>query len=136
IQPSEFAKVALIVGMIEQAGLGSGAAAPMVRKIYDGIYGLTGRKHTPVIAGSEPPSALPKIAPYAQSVPPGDIVGSGDAATPTATPAADRQVRPMPWSPDTILALPPLRSTLRRSGRRARRRGPPRRARGAPPWSS
>jgi penicillin-binding protein 2 len=128
----------VVVGMIEQAGLGSGAAAPMVRKIDDGIYGLTGRKHTPVIAGSKPPSTLPKIAPYAQSVPPGDIVGSGDAATPTpsATPAADRQVRPMPLSPDAILALPPMRSTLRRSSGRARRRGPPRRGRGAPPWSS
>ncbi len=128
----------VIVGMIEQAGLGSGAAAPMVRKIYDGIYGLTGAKHQPVLPGSKLPSALPKIAPYADSVPPGDIVGPGDAGTPTPSvgPASLRHPDTAPLAPAAILALPPERSAVRRSGRRARRRGPPRRRRGGPLWPS
>ena len=34
----------VVVAMIEQAGLGAQAAAPVVRAIYEGIYGLDGRK--------------------------------------------------------------------------------------------
>jgi penicillin-binding protein 2 len=34
----------VVVAMIEQAGLGSQAAAPVARAIYEGIYGLDGRK--------------------------------------------------------------------------------------------
>ena len=127
----------VIVGMIEQAGLGSGAAAPMVRKIYDGIYGLTG-KHTPVLPGSKPPSTLPKVAPYANSVPPGDIVGSSDQPTssPSVGPASLRHVGSQPVLPATIIALPPERSALRRSGRRGGRRRPRRVRRGVRPWPS
>ena len=34
----------VVVAMIEQAGLGAQAAAPVARAIYEGIYGLTGKK--------------------------------------------------------------------------------------------
>ena len=34
----------VVVAMIEQAGLGAQAAAPVTRAIYEGIYGLTGKK--------------------------------------------------------------------------------------------
>jgi penicillin-binding protein 2 len=34
----------VVVAMIEQAGLGAQAAAPVARAIYEGIYGLTGQK--------------------------------------------------------------------------------------------
>ena len=50
----------VIVGMVEQAGTGATAAGPMLKRIWDGIFGA-GRK--PVIPGSEPETRLPKIAP-------------------------------------------------------------------------
>ncbi|HVF06030.1 MAG TPA: penicillin-binding protein 2 [Frankiaceae bacterium] len=49
-----------IVVMVEQAGTGGSVAAPAVRQIWDGIYGLEG--HRAAFAGGEPPTALPKIA--------------------------------------------------------------------------
>jgi penicillin-binding protein 2 len=50
----------VVVAMVEQAGLGSAAAAPVARKIYEGLYGLTG--HKPVLPGARPPAGLPKPA--------------------------------------------------------------------------
>jgi penicillin-binding protein 2 len=49
----------VVVGMIEQAGTGSSAAAPMVRKIWEGLLGADGPA---VIAGSKPAATLPKVA--------------------------------------------------------------------------
>jgi penicillin-binding protein 2 len=48
----------VVATMVEQAGLGSQAAAPIARKIFEGLYGLTG--HKPVLPGSKPPAGLPK----------------------------------------------------------------------------
>jgi penicillin-binding protein 2 len=50
----------VMVGMVEQAGTGATAAGPMLKRIWDGIFGV-GRK--PVIPGSAPERRLPKIAP-------------------------------------------------------------------------
>jgi penicillin-binding protein 2 len=50
----------VVVGMVEQAGLGSKAAAPMVRKVYEGLLGATGPA---VLPGSKPATKLPKIGP-------------------------------------------------------------------------
>jgi penicillin-binding protein 2 len=50
----------VVVGMVEQAGTGANAAAPMVRKVYDGLLGV-GRPA--VLADSQAETALPKIAP-------------------------------------------------------------------------
>ena len=47
--------------MIEQAGTGGSVAAPAVRQIWDGIYGLEG--HQAAYPGGVPPAALPRIAP-------------------------------------------------------------------------
>ena len=44
----------VVVAMIEQAGLGAQAAAPVARAIYEGIYGLTGKK--PAFPNGPPPS--------------------------------------------------------------------------------
>lgn len=115
----------VVVGMIEQAGLGSGAAAPMVRKIYDGIYGTAGPKSKPAMPSTGPPGTLPTIKPYLDSVPPGDIVGPGDQPSPSPSVGTAFLPSPhRPLTPQTILALPAERSGPDRSGRRARRRAP------------
>jgi penicillin-binding protein 2 len=49
-----------VVVMIEQAGQGGQFAAPAVRQIWDGIYGLEGHKAS--YADGLPPTALPRIA--------------------------------------------------------------------------
>jgi penicillin-binding protein 2 len=48
----------VVVGMVEQAGLGSRAAAPMVRKVYEGLLGANGPA---ILPGSTPASTLPTI---------------------------------------------------------------------------
>ncbi len=50
----------VVVGMVEQAGLGAQAAAPLVRQIYEGIYGLNGKKAA--MPGGQAPRGLPKVA--------------------------------------------------------------------------
>jgi penicillin-binding protein 2 len=50
----------VIVGMVEQAGTGATAAGPMLKRIWDGIFGA-GRK--PVIPGSAPETRLPRVGP-------------------------------------------------------------------------
>ncbi|MDT4916058.1 MAG: penicillin-binding protein 2, partial [Pseudonocardiales bacterium] len=50
----------VMVGMVEQAGTGATAAGPMLKRIWDGIFGVGGK---PVIPGSAPEGRLPKIAP-------------------------------------------------------------------------
>jgi penicillin-binding protein 2 len=52
-----------MVGMVEQAGTGATAAGPMLKRIWDGIFGA-GRK--PVIPGSAPETRLPRIAPQVE----------------------------------------------------------------------
>lgn len=86
----------VVVGMIAQAGTGASAAAPMVRKIYDGIYGLEGQRA--VLAGGAPPSTLPAITPYTADGAQGEVVGpevpqptSGES--PAITPSAYRSQR-------------------------------------------
>jgi penicillin-binding protein 2 len=50
----------VVVGMVEQAGTGASAAAPMVRTVYDGLFGV-GR--SAVLPGSRPETALPRVHP-------------------------------------------------------------------------
>ena len=50
----------VIVGMVEQAGTGAFAAGPMLKRIWDGIFGVG---QQPIIAGSRPASSLPKLSP-------------------------------------------------------------------------
>ena len=59
----------VVVGMVEQAGTGASAAAPMVRKVYEGLLGAYG---APIVPGAAPASKLPTVAskaPVARSVP-------------------------------------------------------------------
>ena len=48
----------VVVGMVEQAGTGATAAAPMVRTVYDGLFGV-GRPA--VLPGSRPSATLPTL---------------------------------------------------------------------------
>jgi penicillin-binding protein 2 len=66
-QPAQFA----VVVAISQGGQGGISAAPAVRQIYDGIWGLNGNPKNPddqfaargpALPGGAPPSALPKVA--------------------------------------------------------------------------
>lgn len=76
----------VVVGMVEQAGTGSSAAAPMVRQVYEGLLGAYG---APVLPGGAPASKLPKVTvrtPVARSVPGLPVVTSSAPAT--GSPAA------------------------------------------------
>jgi penicillin-binding protein 2 len=53
----------VVVGMVEQGGTGASSAAPMVRKVYDGLLGA-GRPQ--VLVGGRPETTLPTITPAAQ----------------------------------------------------------------------
>ncbi|MFG3440924.1 penicillin-binding protein 2 [Nonomuraea sp. NPDC047897] len=50
----------VVVAMISQGGMGSQAAAPAVREIYEGIYGI---KRPAVLPGGKPVSTLPTFRP-------------------------------------------------------------------------
>ena len=57
--PADSAAKYVVVAMIEQAGLGAQAAAPVARAIYEGIYGLTGAKKAAFPNG--PPAGVPHV---------------------------------------------------------------------------
>lgn len=50
----------VVVGMVEQAGTGASAAAPMVRQVYNGLLGVG---QPALLPGSKPVATLPAIAP-------------------------------------------------------------------------
>jgi penicillin-binding protein 2 len=97
----------LVVGMMEQAGLGSQAAAPMARKVYEGLFGI-GRK--PIYPGGHLPTSVPRITPY------------GIGATPTAppTPTATPTPTGTPYVP-RLRAADPARPAGQRPAVRRRR---------------
>jgi penicillin-binding protein 2 len=99
----------VVVGMMEQAGLGSQAAAPMVRKVYEALFGI-GR--LPVYPGGRTPTAVPRITPYGvsatpaptrQPAPPG-TGGNDPGATPSAV--APGIVTPSPHAATPGAATP------------------------------
>ncbi|HSV64282.1 MAG TPA: penicillin-binding protein 2 [Mycobacteriales bacterium] len=77
----------VVVGMIEQAGLGSRAAAPMVRKVYEGLFGI-GRP--PVYPGARRPTAVPGVSPATPAAPP--PVAKLQPDTPARPAGASREV--------------------------------------------
>jgi penicillin-binding protein 2 len=52
----------VVVGMIEQAGLGAQAAGPLVRKVYEGIFGLNGARAA--LPGGRTPAKLPTVVAF------------------------------------------------------------------------
>jgi penicillin-binding protein 2 len=51
----------VVIGMVSQGGTGGTVAAPMVREVYEGIYGLAGRPAP--LPGGRLPEALPDVRP-------------------------------------------------------------------------
>ena len=49
----------VVVAQVSQGGTGSTTAAPIVRAVYEGIYGLGGKK--PALPGGRLPTALPRV---------------------------------------------------------------------------
>lgn len=94
----------VVVGMVEQAGTGSSAAAPMVRAIYEGIYGVG---QDPVLAGSVPATTLPVVTPTA-------VPSTSPSTAPTDAPQT-----PAPQTtPDATAPTAAAPSTSRRRRRR------------------
>jgi len=59
----------VVVGMVSQGGTGGTVAAPMVREVYDGIYGAAGR--APALPGGRLPELLPSMRADGSIAPPG-----------------------------------------------------------------
>ncbi|HEX8768129.1 MAG TPA: penicillin-binding transpeptidase domain-containing protein, partial [Jatrophihabitans sp.] len=109
----------VVVGMVEQAGTGSSAAAPMVRKVYEGLLGAYGR---PTLPGAAPASKLPTVAsriPVARSVPGLPKVSSSASMSdvPSASPSASRSTSSSTagWASSSAPAAAPS-SPVARSG--------------------
>jgi len=51
----------VVIGMVSQGGTGGTVAAPLVRDVYEGIYGLAGRPAA--LPGGQLPLVLPELAP-------------------------------------------------------------------------
>jgi penicillin-binding protein 2 len=63
--PSDKPQYAVVV-VVSQGGTGASTAAPVVRKIYDALFGVTGGKVVPKAAaqpGAHPPKGLPVVRP-------------------------------------------------------------------------
>ncbi|HEY7486436.1 MAG TPA: penicillin-binding protein 2 [Streptosporangiaceae bacterium] len=67
--PAKNPRYAVVV-MVSQAGQGAQVAAPAVREIYEGIYGLGKDNKPPLLPDGTPPGKLPKIAPDGSVTPP------------------------------------------------------------------
>jgi penicillin-binding protein 2 len=105
-QPAQYA----VVVAISQGGQGGITAAPAVRQIYDGIWGLNGNPKNPhdqfaaagpALPNGAPPAALPKLAQTdgASAAPTSPAASSSPASSAAAAVAAG-------YAPPLLLALP------------------------------
>jgi penicillin-binding protein 2 len=104
----------VVVGMVEQAGLGSSAAAPMVRHLYEGLLGVDGK---PLLAGGSPATRLPKVAPRSQTVAGNPIAEPSVSGSTVTAPRSSQTPRspavpPPSSSPDAV--TPAATSSARR----------------------
>ena len=125
----------VVVAMIEQAGLGAQAAAPVARAIHEGIYGLNG-KQAAFPAGAAP-ATVPKVTGDVAARSDRPAAGTQDDGTPgagTQEAGSPLPPAPSPAPPATTRSprrrIPPRRSGLRPAARGRRRRpdrrpGPP-----------
>jgi penicillin-binding protein 2 len=88
-QPPQY----VVLAMVTQAGQGAAVAAPAVRAVWDGIYGL--EHHSAALVGGVAPTKLPVIAPDGTVHPPGTKIAPPrrtsrptTPGSPGATPAA------------------------------------------------
>jgi penicillin-binding protein 2 len=88
--PAAHPRYAVVV-MVSQAGQGGQVAAPAVRNIYEGIYGLGDEKQA-ALPNGVPPGKLPKIRPDGTiAAPSGYSLGSIPAPTAEPTTAARKR---------------------------------------------
>jgi penicillin-binding protein 2 len=96
-QPAQYA----VVAMVSQGGQGGVTSAPIVRQIYDGIYGLDGSPSSsgynahdmfaaagPAVPNGAPPTRLPKLASVATSSASPPAAPSSSASTSPTVPKA------------------------------------------------
>ncbi len=76
----------VVVAMVEQAGFGAEVAAPIVRDVYEGIYGLAGKKAA--LPGGHTPRELPTLLPDGAVLRPGATASPSPGATATPSAAA------------------------------------------------
>jgi len=65
-----------VLVMVPNSGFGADVAAPAVRQIWDGIFGLEG--HQAAVPGGLVPSALPRIASTGAITAPNGYTQSGN----------------------------------------------------------
>src|SRR5205085_10903767 len=83
----------VVLVMVTQAGQGAGVAAPAVRQVWDGIYGL--EHHPAALKGGMTPKTLPVISPEGSVYAPGTRLAPprrtprpAPSTSPTASPLA------------------------------------------------
>jgi penicillin-binding protein 2 len=85
------------VVMVPEAGTGGTTAAPIARKIWDGIYGLEGSRPL-LLPGGKLPATLPVVLPDGSIGRPGTVVPRRAAATVTPTSHAAPVAPALPWA--------------------------------------
>jgi penicillin-binding protein 2 len=119
-QPAQYA----VVVAISQGGQGGITAAPAVRQIYDGIWGLNGDPKNPddqfaaagpALPNGTPPSALPVLAQASPAAP----ATAPSASAPATAPAAATSAVALGRDADQLAVLPDA------AARRSRRAGRP-----------
>jgi len=91
----------VVVAQVSQGGTGATTAAPLVRKVYEGIYGLGGKPAA--LPGGKLPATLPVVRSDGTVAPPGTAV----APTPAGTAGSPASLGP-PSAPGPAAALPAL----------------------------
>ncbi|MBV9592408.1 MAG: penicillin-binding protein 2 [Actinobacteria bacterium] len=99
----------VVVGMIEQAGTGASAAAPMLRQVYNGLLGAG---QPALLPGSSPVTALPHIGP---SVAPTSI-GTTSPSTTVTSASSHQPASPShkPGAQAPAIATAPVRAGRQR----------------------
>lgn len=80
----------VVVAQVSQAGTGATTAAPLVRKVYEGIYGLGGQPAA--LPGGRLPATLPVVQPDGTVAPPGTPVAVAAGAPSAALAGAPRSL--------------------------------------------
>ena len=81
----------VVVGMIEQGGIGAYAAAPMVRKVYEGMLGVTGSVLPGGVPAQKPPTVPARLTPPPAG--PDDLANSAGVAALFARSSGGRKRR-------------------------------------------
>jgi penicillin-binding protein 2 len=104
----------VVVALVTEGGTGGTTAAPITREIYDGLYGLEGKKA--LLTNGALPSGLPVVRPDGTVGPPGTkLTGPAPKVVPLPTPTPSGSpalftpspLAPSPLAP-SLLALGPV----------------------------